>query len=530
MPATSTPAPEKHYRGPFGFLGNMSTRSAVATIFVVAMFIDIMDGTIVNTALPAIGKEFHHDSPSQLSWVVLGYLLSLAIWIPASGWLGDKFGTKKIFLFALFMFTCASILCGSADSLLQLSIFRFIQGIGGGMMTPVGTAMLFREYPPAERAKASAILVVPTLIAPALGPVLGGYLTDQLSWRWIFFVNAPFGVAAFLFGIWRLKEYQHEAAGKFDPAGFVLSAGALGAVLYALTEAETVGWASPQVLVPLVVGLALGAALVVVEARVKDPILALRLFKESVFRSTNLTSVFSTASFFGLILLMPLMLQTVRGLTASQSGLTTFPQAVGVIVMSQIVRKLYPKIGPRRMLCFGLIAGGLVMLSLQFTTAASSLWIYRVVLFGRGMCWAFVFIPLQAAAFAKISPVDTGRASALFSTQRQFSSSLGIAVLISILAAQITKTKATVRDLVEHGHVLTHAETVSHFYDAYKVPFFWCSMFAFIGAISALWVDDTSVLAVLRGGGQPRPGGSGGPGSSTTPSPTTQGRSGDVTP
>ena len=478
-------------RGPFAFLANMSTRSSVALIFVVAMFMDIMDGTIVNTALPAIGKEFGHDSPSQLSWVVLGYLLSLAIWIPASGWLGDRFGTKKIFLFALFMFTASSLLCGAATSLGQLTAFRFLQGIGGGMMTPVGTAMLFREYPPAERAKASAILVVPTLIAPALGPVLGGYLTDALSWRWIFFVNAPFGVAAFAFGLWKLKEYTHHAAGAFDPAGFFLSASSLGLILFALTRAETYGWSSREVLGCLAVGLVLAVALVVVEQRVKEPLLALRLFGNGIFRTTNIVSIFSTASFFGLILLRPLMLQTVRGLSASQSGLTTFPQAVGVIVMSQFVRKLYPKIGPRRLTIFGLTGGALVMFTLLLTTAHSSLWTYRTVLFGRGMFWAFVFIPLQAAAFATITPVDTGRASALFSTQRQVASSLGIAVLISILAAQL----ASARTAVSSGIAQSYADSL---YNAYKVPFFWCAMFALFGAVASWWIDDKPVLAVLR--------------------------------
>jgi fucose permease len=141
---------------------------------------------------------------------------------------------------------------------------------------------------------------------------------------------------------------------------------------------------------------------------------------------------------------MPLMLQTVRGLSAAQSGLTTFPQALGVILMSQIVRHLYPKIGPRRLLMAGLTIAGLVMLTLLWTSASTNLWDYRIVLFARGMCWAFVFIPLQAAAFATIPFADTGRASALFSTQRQVASSLGIAILITILASQITAAKATV--------------------------------------------------------------------------------------
>jgi hypothetical protein len=194
------------------------------------------------------------------------------------------------------------------------------------MMTPVGTAMLLREYPPAERGQGVGHFVVPTLLAPALGPVLGGYLTDGLSWRWIFFVNAPFGIAAFAFGLWKLKEYQHHAAGAFDPAGFVLSATSLGLILFALTRAETYGWSSREVFGCLAVGLMLAVALVVVESRVAEPDPGAASLRQRGISATNIVSIFSTASFFGLILLMPLMLQTVRGLSAYQSGLTTFPR------------------------------------------------------------------------------------------------------------------------------------------------------------------------------------------------------------
>ncbi|CAB4860648.1 unannotated protein [freshwater metagenome] len=463
----------------------ISDRAAIATVFVMAMFMDIMDGTIVNTALPAIGTELHHGSPTDLAWVILGYLLSLAVWIPASGWLGDKFGTKKVFLFALFMFTAASILCGTAQSIDQLTAFRFLQGIGGGMMAPVGTAMLYREYPPIERAKVGAILSIPTLLAPATGPVLGGFITDGLGWRWIFFINLPFGIVAFVIGILRLKEYKNPTAGKFDPAGFFLSAISLGAILYGLNQVELEGWTSTRVLSSLVIGASLGALLIFVERRIAEPILALRLFSDRVFTMTNITSVFATASFFGLVLIMPLMLQGVRGLSPSESGLTTFPQAIGVILMSQVARKLYPKVGPRRLIAAGLVVAGFVMLLLLWTTPDTNLWVYRAILFSRGLCWAFVFIPLQAAAFSQIQPLDTGRASALFSTQRQVASSLGIAVLISVLMSQLNK-------------IPVHVDYLVNAYNAYKVPFMWTCIFAFLGAITALFIDDEKVLSVFR--------------------------------
>src|SRR5689334_15505404 len=166
---------------------------------------DLLDTTIINVALPTLGRKFDAGT-TTLEWVVTGYLLSLAVWIPASGWLGDRFGTKRIFMFALAMFTIGSALCGASTSIEMLIFFRVLQGIGGGMLTPVGTAMLFRAFPPQERAAASAVLVVPIAIAPTIGPILGGLLVDHLSWRWIFYVNLPVGIFGFLFAAKFLKE------------------------------------------------------------------------------------------------------------------------------------------------------------------------------------------------------------------------------------------------------------------------------------------------------------------------------------
>ena len=486
---TDTPSPSLLHR-----ISHMSERTSVAIVFVVAMFIDIMDGTIVNTALPAIGRDFHHGSPTDLAWVVLGYLMSLAIWIPASGWLGDRFGTKKTFLFALAMFTLASALCGQAHSINELTAFRFLQGIGGGMMTPVGTTMLYRAYPPHLRQRAGSILAIPALLAPATGPVLGGWITDTWDWRWIFYVNVPLGIAAFAFGVWQLKEYQHHAENKFDPKGFVLSALSLGAILYGLNRVEIAGWGSSTVLTSLAIGVLAGIALVLVNSRTPEPLLALRLFKDKVFTVTNIASGFATASFFGLILLMPLMLQGVRDLSPSMSGLTTFPQALGVMVMSPISRKIYRRVGPRRMVVVGLGLAGLIMMLLLTTSATTSLWEYRAILFGRGMCWAFVFSPLQASAFSQISLPDTGRASALYSTQRQVASSLGIAILISLLVNEMTAASAHLVSHVPGSGVIA----VSALYNAYKVPFFWTCMFAFAGAFAAWFIDDDKVLAVFK--------------------------------
>jgi EmrB/QacA subfamily drug resistance transporter len=362
----------------------------VAAVFVCGMFIDILDTTIVNVALPDLGREFH-ASTASIEWIVLGYLLSLAVFIPASGWIGDRFGTRRVFLFALAMFTFASALCGQANSLSELVAFRVFQGVGGGMLVPVGTAMLFRAFPPIERAKASTVLIVPTVLAPALGPVLGGWLVTDVSWRWIFYVNLPVGAIAFAIGFLFLREEREGHAGRFDLPGFVLSGAGLALVLYALTQGPEKGWRAPQVLVTGVVGIVMFVLLVIVETRVPEPLLALRLFRERMFRNATVVLTLTYGSFIGVIFLMPLYLQNLRGFTPLESGLTTFPQALGVIVSSQIVGHLYHRVGPRRLIVFGMLGMAVATLPLAFIGLDTSLWEIRVIMFARGICMAFAF-------------------------------------------------------------------------------------------------------------------------------------------
>src|ERR1700682_2177204 len=253
---------------PFSFMPrapfDLEYKWLVAIVCVCGMFMDIMDTTIVFVATPTLQRDFHTTTTS-IEGVVLGYLLSLAIWIPASGWIGDRIGTKKVFLFALAMFTIASALCGQAHSLGELVTFRVLQGVGGGMLTPVGTAMLFRAFPPVERAKASTVLIIPTVLAPALGPIVGGWLVTDVSWRWIFYVNLPVGVVGFVLGALYLREHREETAGRFDLPGFLLSGAGLALVLYALSEGPEKGGRSASVLFSGIVGVVLFALLIVVE-------------------------------------------------------------------------------------------------------------------------------------------------------------------------------------------------------------------------------------------------------------------------
>lgn len=430
-PAPPAPAPE--VAAPVSVLGrNVPYTYVVAAVFVAALFLDIIDTTIVNVAIPTIGRELDTEA---VEWVALAYTLSLAACIPASGWLGDRFGTKRVFMGALVVFTSFSALCGLAQSFPQLIVFRLLQGVGGGMLVPVGVAMMFRAFPPAQRARAATIVMIPTLAAPALGPVLGGLITTTIGWRWIFLVNVPIGIAACIFGYRHLREHTEPGAGDFDLAGFVLSAGSVAGIVYALSEGPRTGWGQPGVLAALVLGALAAIALVVVELRIPSPMLALRLFGERLFRACTTVMMFSMAGFFGVLFILPLYLQNLRGLDALESGLVTFPQALGVLAATQIAGRIYGSVGPRRLMTVGLLGVGVISVLLAVVVDESTnLWVIRLFMVARGFAMGFPMVSTQAASYARITSADNGRASAIFATSRQVALSLAVAIIASSLS------------------------------------------------------------------------------------------------
>jgi len=456
----------------------------VAVVYVAAMFVNILDSTVVNVVLPTLSREFKVGT-SSIDWVVTGYLLSLAVWIPASGWIGDRIGTKRTFLFALVVFTAGSALCGMSTSLVELVSFRILQGVGGGMLTPVGFAMLMRAFPPAERANASKILIIPTAMAPALGPIVGGVLTDWLSWRWVFFINLPICVSAFAFGLFFLQEHREPTAGSFDVPGFLLSGAGLASILYALSQGPARGWGSPIVAITAFAGAVAFAGLAVVELRRAAPMLQLRLLTDRLFRGTMLTSVFSTGAFLGILFVMPLLLQEARGISAFQSGLATFPEALGVMSFAQLSGRLYPVVGPRRLMVGGLLSLAVFLTLLTRVELDTNLWAIRVLMYAMGASMSFVFIPLQASAFARIPSADTGRASAIYNTQRQMASALGVAVLATILAARLPATAG--------GLPASGVDQVPAFHDVFLVA----AAIAIVGALVALRIHDADAASTM---------------------------------
>lgn len=406
----------------------------VTIVFVLGLFMELLDTTVVYVALPALGRDLHAGH-AALEWVVTGYLLAIAVLIPASGWVGDRFGTKRVFGTALAIFTLGSALCGVAWNVESLVAFRVLQGVGGGMMTPVGTATLFRAFPPAERARASAVAMVPAMLAPALGPVAGGLIVDSVGWRWIFAINVPVGLATLVLARRVLREHTEEPGGRFDLPGLLLCAGAFPALVFALSAAPEFGWTSPRCLLPGFAGLLLLTLLVRVERRAARPVLDLRLFAGRRFAGAACIMFAATASMLGLIFLLPIYLQELRGLSATESGLTTFPQALALAAMTPVVNRLIARIGPYPLLVAGMIGTALTALPFLWLDLETGLWQIRGLMALRGVAAGLLVVPLQVVAFADLPPRALGRASALFHTDRQMAVSLGVAILASVVAA-----------------------------------------------------------------------------------------------
>jgi EmrB/QacA subfamily drug resistance transporter len=439
----------------------------------------------VNVALPTIGRDFK-VSPTAVDSISIAFLVSLAVFIPASGWLGDRLGGKRVLLAAIAVFTVASALCGLASSLGELVAFRILQGAGGGMLAPVGMAMLYRAFPPAERLRAAAILTVPTTLAPALGPVLGGLLVTELSWRWVFYVNLPLGVAAFTFGALFLQQQKQDRPGRFDLPGFLLSGLGLGLLMYGVSEGPNLGWRRPDVLATIAAGIVLLVAMVVVELRSPAPMVDLRLLKNRLFGLGNGVIVLASIAFLGTLYAISLYYQDGRGLSALGSGLSTFPEAFGVMGGAQLAsRVLYPRLGPRRHLTLGLTGTAASIGLLALLGPQTSLWWARLLLLSLGLFMAQVFVPVQAASFATITPAATGRASAMFNAVRQLGGAVGVAVLTTAIV------------LVGPVHLVAGHEVAN--LTAYRVAFLVAAAICLCGVACSLAIRDADAAGTMPG-------------------------------
>ncbi|MEK4077066.1 DHA2 family efflux MFS transporter permease subunit [Paenibacillus sp. FSL M7-0656] len=437
---------------------------------IVGMIMVILDSTVVNVAIPNLVQYFETDLKT-IQWTVTGYTLALSAVIPLAGWLTDRFGAKRVFLFTIAMFTLGSVLCSIAQSPEQLIIYRIIQGLGGGMVAPIGMAMVFRLAPPERRGSIMGMLGIPMLLAPALGPVLSGWFIESLSWHWIFLINLPIGIAAFILCIKFLPDTDRGRTPALDLLGMILAPIAFSMLAYGVSEGGT-SWTSATTLTGVIVG---GVALIlfiIVELRHQNPLLELRVFKSSDFSRGIILAWVSQVALFGAMILIPLYLQQIKGYTALETGLILLPQALASGVGMPLGGRLFDKIGARPLAFVGLgiISGALFILSSITAETGLGLIITALVMMGLGM--GLSMMPLNTHVLNAAPRKLVGRVTPLTAAAQQVVVSFAVAGLTGFLTSRIAdNTTSTEPTAIVHGLVAGFNDT---FFLAACIALFGC--------------------------------------------------------
>jgi EmrB/QacA subfamily drug resistance transporter len=409
----------------------------ISLIVVIGTVMAILDTTVVNVAIETLHHELH-SSLSDVQWVSTGYMLSLAAVIPITGWAASRFGAKTVYLTTLTVFTLGSILCGLATSTPELIAFRVVQGVGGGMILPVGQLIMAEAAGPKHMGRVMSVISVPAMLAPILGPTLGGAILQSVSWRWIFYINVPIGVIAVTTAIRGLPSPERGRAGKLDIAGLALMATGLPLLTYAFAELGTLGHFSPtRVGLPLLLSIVLLAAFVRHALRVPEPLLDLRLLRSPTFASAVATTFFLSAALFGALILVPLYWQNVRHMSIIDTGLLMAPQGVGAALMMPLAGRLTDRFGGGPMALFGAVLTTVGSIPFGFIGAHTSIAWISGVMFVRGIGIGFAFVPPMAAAFASLDRSQFAHATPQLNALQRTGGSIGTAVLAVVLQHEL---------------------------------------------------------------------------------------------
>jgi EmrB/QacA subfamily drug resistance transporter len=417
----------------------------IAGVVILGMIMSILDTTIVNVALRTLGHDLH-SSIAQIQWVVTGYLLSLAAVIPVTGWAARRYGAKRVYLTSLVLFTAGSALCAVASSSTSLVLFRVLQGVGGGMIMPVGQLIMAQVAGPRRMGRVMGVVAMPAMLAPILGPVVGGTILQSLHWSWIFLVNLPIGAIALIAGWRMIPETESGEAGRLDVLGLGLLSTGSTAIVYGLSQLGSHGsLTAPIVVWPTAVGLVLVLLFVRHALRISHPLLDVRLYANRVFGAASLTTFGLGAALFGAMILVPLYYQEVRHESIIVTGLLVGPQGLGMLLVMGFTGRLTERFGGGRValagvsiLCLGTIPLALV------GSGTSILWI-SLVLALRGVGIGLSFMPAMTAAFASLKPEQLSDATPQLNALQRVGGAIGTAVLAVVLqrasghAASITK-------------------------------------------------------------------------------------------
>lgn len=423
-------------------------RWRVVAVVALGMFMAILDNTIVSVTLPQMQKAFNTDF-STITWIATAYFLAQAAVIPIVGYLGDRVGSKLVFLTSLTLFTIGSGLCAIAPTEQALIGFRILQGIGGGALMPVAFAIVYRIFPATERGPVTAVIGIPIMLAPAFGPTIGGYLSTSFDWNAIFMVNLPIGVLTLLLSVLILpsrkteqKELEEENKNRFDILGLILSMVGFTALVYGISQAGSNGWGDATVLAYIIVGMAVLVAFVVVELLVKDPVIDVRLFTNYTFSIANVLMWVVVAVLFGALFLLPLFFENVQGNSALTSGEFLIAQGLATGVSMALGGTLYNRVGPRILAVVGLlllIIGSYGLTRIDINTTGMDMQIWLIL---RGLGLGLLNMPLQTLALSVVSNRAMAKASSLVTVTRQVAGAIGVAALTTYLSQQ-TKSHAT---------------------------------------------------------------------------------------
>ena len=403
-------------------------------------FMAVLDSTIVNVSLPKIMSSFGVGL-STIQWVITAYMLSMAAMLPTSGWLADKFGYKRVYFWGLFLFTFGSLLCGMSGDETTLIMARVLQGLGAGMIQPLGMSIITREFPPHQRGIALGFWSIAAAASVSFGPMIGGYLVDNFSWQLIFDVNVPIGILAMIFTIIIQQEFINPHVKKFDYIGFISVVIFLPVLLYALSEGNaqtnSAGWTAPYILACFAISLIALAVFLTQELTTKNPLIDLRLLGNYNFGMTNIIMLVFSMGMFGSTFLLPLYLQNSMGYTALQSGAVFLP--VGIIqgAIAPLAGRFADKLEAKTPIIIGVT---LMVLSFYLNSQLSFLTERSFVmtsLYIRGLGMGLMFTPLSTLGLLTVPREKMAQASGISNTIRQIGGSLGVAVLSTVLTARV---------------------------------------------------------------------------------------------
>jgi EmrB/QacA subfamily drug resistance transporter len=421
----------------------LSYKWIVATVVIFGVFMVLLDTTIVNIAVPRLQTTFG-AALTDVSWVSTGYTLAEGIGIPLMPFFSALMGNKRFYIIILILFTIGSALCGLAWSLPVLIIFRILQGFAGASMLPLSITLLYSEFPPEERGIALGALGFPLMVAPALGPSVGGYIVTFVDWRVLFYINVPIGIAGCIMAFLFLRDIRPERNRpiSFDVPGFLFSSIGLGSLLYGLDKAGSDGWSSLTVLGSIAVGLIALVIFVFVELITiengKQPLLDLRIFGSRTFAGGNIAMMTLVFALFGGQFLTPLYLQNLRGLSAYDAGLVLLPQALGSMVASLFGGRLVDKLGVKAVVIPGLLILGSALWGFSRLTLTTPLGDFQILLIIRGLGLGFAMQPTTVAALAEIKPAQLSQASSLNSVVRSMTSALAVALVSTLVTDRTT--------------------------------------------------------------------------------------------